>query len=300
VLLFPHLIWLDMAGDTAFAPLWDRLHSAEAADTNLLAWGRLIDSIVAAHAGLVVLVAVAAGWWRKPHIQLPTFIRPALDPFAVRFVLFLAIGPAVVATLIAAIGGATAPAGGTAPYVALSGLATVVIAGDIIVIHRQRIVALAWTLMLLFLPGITILVVLMLPWIGAVELKVAQPMDAIGLFFGDQFERRTNKPLEIITGDPRLASLIALAAPSRPSYYDYAFPMRTPWVDLDEIRKKGVIVVWPAYDTQGLPPADIRARFPDLVPEQVPRAFAHAIQGRLPLARVGWGLLRPVTEAPAR
>jgi hypothetical protein len=127
---------------------------------------------------------------------------------------------------------------------------------------------------------------------------VAQPMDAIGLFFGDQFERRTNKPLEIVTGDPRLASLIALAAPSRPSYYDYAFPMRTPWVGPEEIRSKGLIVVWPASDTRGLPPADIAARFPDLVPE-VPRAFAHAIQGRLPLARIGWGMIRAVTEAPA-
>ncbi len=297
VLLFPHLIWLDIAGDTAFAPLWERLHSAEAADTNLLAWGRLIDSIVAAHAGLAVLVAFAAGWWRKPRIQLPTFIRPTLDPFAQRFALVLAIAPAVVATLIAAIGGATAPAGGIAPYVALSGLATVIVAGDVIVIHRQRIVALAWTLMLLFPAGVTILVVLTLPWIGAIELKVAQPMGAIGQFFGDQFERRTNKPLEIVTGDPRLASLIALAAPSRPSYYDYAFPMRTPWVGPDEIRNKGLIVVWPASDTRGLPPADIAARFPDLVPE-VPRAFAHAIQGRLPLARIGWGMIRAQAEAP--
>jgi hypothetical protein len=120
-------------------------------------------------------------------------------------------------------------------------------------------------------------------------------MGDIGLFFGDTFQRRTGRPLEIVTGDPRLASLIALAAPSRPSYYDYAFPQRTPWVGPDEIRSKGLIVVWPASDTRGAPPADIVARFPDLVPE-VPRAFVHAIQGRLPLARIGWGMLRPVAE----
>ena len=42
VLLFPHLIWLDIAGgDTIFGPLWERLHSQEAADTNLIAWLRL-------------------------------------------------------------------------------------------------------------------------------------------------------------------------------------------------------------------------------------------------------------------
>src|SRR5262249_41569196 len=69
---------------------------------------------------------------------------------------------------------------------------------------------------------------------------------------------------------------------------------RTPWVGPEEIRSKGLIVVWPASDTAGVPPPDIAARFPELVPE-VPRAFVHAIQGRLPLARIGWGMLRPVT-----
>jgi 4-amino-4-deoxy-L-arabinose transferase-like glycosyltransferase len=300
VLLFPHLIWLDIAGDTTFGPLWERLHSREAADTNLLAWLRLIAIIVAVHAGLLILVGLAAGWWRTPREPLPTFVRPPLDQFARRFVLFLAMAPLVVATLIAAIAGAPGPVGGIAPYVTLSGLAAVVAAGDTIVIHRQRILGLAWTLMLLLPPAITVAAILAVPWTAAIELKSAQPADLMGAFFADTFQRRTGKPLEIVSGDPRLASLVALAAPARPSYYDDVAPARTPWVTADDIRKKGLIVVWPARDTAGagLPPADVKARFPDLVPE-VPRAFAHAIQGRLPLARVGWGMLRPVAEGAA-
>ena len=117
----------------------------------------------------------------------------------------------------------------------------------------------------------------------------------MGAFFADTFQRRTAKPLEIVSGDPRLASLVAFAAPSRPSYYDLADPARTPWATADDIKRKGLIVVWPARDTRGAPPPDVAARFPDLVPE-VPRAFEHAIQGRLPLARVGWGMIRPAAE----
>jgi hypothetical protein len=60
-----------------------------------------------------------------------------------------------------------------------------------------------------------------------------------------------------------------------------------------------VIVVWPAGNTQGLPPADIKARFPTLVAE-VPRAFGYSIQGMLPLARVGWGMIRPSGEGPGQ
>jgi hypothetical protein len=293
VLLFPHLIWLDIAGDTTFGPLWERLRSSEAADTNLIAWLRLLGAVAAAHVGLLLLVAIAIGWRRKaPDLQLPTFVRPPLDPFARRFVYFMALAPAVAATLLAAIVGSPAPVGGIAPYVTLSGLAAVVLAGDAIVIHRQRILGLAWTLMLLLPPAIAVAMVIFVPWTVAVELKSAQPADQMGAFFGDTFQRRTGKPLAIITGDQRLATLIALAAPARPSYYDIAAPARTPWVTPDDIRKRGLIVVWPARDQGGVPPADVKARFPDLVPE-VPRAFGYTIQGMLPLSRVGWGMIRP-------
>jgi len=293
VLLFPHLIWLDIAGgDTIFGPLWERLHSQEAADTNLIAWLRLLGIVAAAHVGLLLLVVLAGSWWRRPADQVPTFVRPPLDPFTRRFVYVMALAPIVVATLLAAIVGSPAPVGGIAPYVTLSGLAAVVAAGDAIVIHRQRIVALAWMLMLLLPPAITVAAIIFVPWSGAIELKSAQPAGEMGAFFADTFEHRTGKPLAIVSGDPRLATLIALAAPSRPSYYDDVAPARTPWVTDDDIRRKGVIVVWPAANTQGLPPADIKARFPTLVPE-VPRAFGYSIQGMLPLARVGWGMIRP-------
>jgi hypothetical protein len=193
--------------------------------------------------------------------------------------------------------GEPAPPGGAAPYVALSGLAVVVAAGDAIVIHRQRIVGLAWILLLLLPPATAVAAIIALPWTVAVELRSAQPAGEMGKFFGETFERRTGRPLAIVSGDPRLAALVALAAPSRPSVYDFAAPVRTPWITADDIARNGLIVVWPAHDTAGAPPADIKARFPELVAE-VPRAFDHTIQGRLPLARVGWGMIRPQQAPP--
>jgi hypothetical protein len=94
--------------------------------------------------------------------------------------------------------------------------------------------------------------------------------------------------------------LIAATAPSRPSLYLDATPDRTPWVTADSIKEKGAVIVWPALDTAGTPPADIKFRFPDMVPE-VPRAFARPFQGVLPLVRVGWAMMRPqvVTPPPA-
>jgi hypothetical protein len=72
-------------------------------------------------------------------------------------------------------------------------------------------------------------------------------------------------------------------------------PARSPWVSADAIRTKGAIVVWPTTDTAGTPPAALKERFPDLVPE-VPRAFERSVQGQLPLLRIGWALIRPQSE----
>ena len=70
------------------------------------------------------------------------------------------------------------------------------------------------------------------------------------------------------------------------------FRSRTPWVTIDDMRSKGAILVWPASDSVGTPPAVIRARFPDLVLE-VPRGFERPIAGRLGLLRIGWAVIRP-------
>jgi hypothetical protein len=69
----------------------------------------------------------------------------------------------------------------------------------------------------------------------------------------------------------------------------------------DDIRNKGAVVVWRTADTTPTPPPEIKARFPDLIPE-VPRTFPRPVQGRLPALRIGWGVIRPgsvaATEPP--
>jgi hypothetical protein len=61
---------------------------------------------------------------------------------------------------------------------------------------------------------------------------------------------------------------------------------------MEKFNQTGGVVVWRASDTSGTPPADIARRFPGLVPE-VPRAFERLVNGRQPLLRIGWGIVRP-------
>src|SRR5260370_41870589 len=71
-----------------------RLRTPEAVVGNLVAWLRQIALVFAAHAGLIVLVALVAGWPWPRHDPAPVIVRRPLDPFARLFVYFFAVAPA--------------------------------------------------------------------------------------------------------------------------------------------------------------------------------------------------------------
>jgi hypothetical protein len=293
--LFLHLFWLAAASD-GLTPALQGLLNASAGVANTTAWLRLLGVLILAHAGVAVLVVLASGWPRLHVSRAPAIIRPPLDPFALKFVKVVVLVPALLATIIAVLLGRVSPIGGAAPLLVLSSIAVIIAAGNSIELSHQSILGYAWA-GLLITPAIFIpVVMILLPWTIGADLKVGQPAAEMGRFFADSFQRRTGHPLTVVSGDVRTASLIALAAPSRPSVYFDANPERSPWVTPDDIRAKGAIVVWLTADTNPDPPADIKERFPDLVPE-VPRAFDRPVQGRLPLLRVGWGMIRPASAA---
>jgi hypothetical protein len=149
----------------------------------------------------------------------------------------------------------------------------------------------AWIGFLAGPPLAMAIVLMVLPWTLAIDFKVLYPTNEMGRFFSETFERRTGKPLTIVTGDPDIAALIALDPRTRPSLLMEA-PVRSRWVSVADARAKGAVIVWQATDTPGTPPPSIKASFPDLVVE-VPRAFERSIQGRLPLLRIGWAVIRP-------
>jgi Dolichyl-phosphate-mannose-protein mannosyltransferase len=291
-----HVYWLERAG-VALTPSLARLRSAGIAGGNVAAWLRLLMALLVAHAGLAVLVVLASGWPRTRAQPAPAIARTAVSADAVTFVSAFALVPALLATIVAVLTGDRTPIGGTAPLLVLSGLAVVIAAGNSVQLRHQRLLGFAWA-GLLIVPAVFIpAVIAVLPWTTGTELKVAQPASAMGRFFAESFVRRTGRPLAVVSGDDQIAELVALAAPSRPSVYFAADPARSPWVTAADIRDKGAVIVWPTLDTNPAPPPDIKAHFPDLVPE-VPRNFPRPVRGRLPPLLIGWGVIRPAA-APA-
>lgn len=288
IVVFPHAAWLGKAYELVRGGLNDGI--AIAGRLSPGAW--LCLTLLLTHLGLLLLVVLATGWPRRRHERAPEIDRNPVENYARIFVYVFALAPALVAIAIVFAAGRLGPLDRIAPLVVLSGLAVIVAAGDRVMLYRERLVSSAWLGLLLAPPLLVVLGIVLLPWGLRTDLSIAQPANAEGRFFADSFQRRTGKPLAYVTGDMRVASLVALASSSRPHLYFAWAPERSPWATPADIRARGGVLVWPANDSAGAPPAELKAQFPEMVPE-VPRSFARTVQGFLPLIRLGWAVIRP-------
>jgi hypothetical protein len=283
----PQILWLQRAGVNPLSAL----PAISVAQLRSAAWVPLVLGVLLTHAALVILLFVAGRLFAAPRSGAPVFERQPVERFGRRFVYVLWLVPLLIALAVAVALGTTSPFGGTAPLVILSGLAVVLAAGDTIRLYRERTAALAWVGLLIAPPAFVLATLLTAP-VTAIDLEVSKPAAEMAQFFAETFRRRTGKPLAIVAGDVRTAGLVAFASSDRPSLYVDASSARAPWISDAALRQNGAIVLWTATDAAGTPPPHLKARFPDMVAE-VPRSFARTVQGRLPLLRIGWAVIRP-------
>lgn len=288
LMLFPHLVWIDQGGGRIF-PKFAEVFTLPALGTNAVAGLRLLAVLIVSHAGMAILAGIASNMTRVRRAQPLVIAREPVNPLARHYVYFFALAPACAVFVLGIVFGQPAPAAG-APLIVLSGLALVMAAGDHLTLYHQRIAGIAWAALLLVPPLLAATAVVAMPWTLAIDMRIAQPSREMTRFLTDSFERRTGKPLAVVAGEIRLASQVALLAPSRPSVFIDDRPGHK--VTRKDIAEKGAIVVWQATDAAGTPPRAVRELFPDLVAE-LPRAFERPVQGRLPLFRIGWGMIRP-------
>jgi 4-amino-4-deoxy-L-arabinose transferase-like glycosyltransferase len=292
LVIFPHFAWLSYRYDLVVGYLAEGRAFESALAPGLL----LAAALLATHLGMFLLAGLASGWPRQRRAVAPEIDRNPVARFARWFVYFFALTPAVLAVAVAIALGRVAPMQRLAPLVVLSGLALIVFAGDRVQLYRERLVSSAWFALLVAPPVLMVIGMVLLPWTLATDLKMDQPANAAGSFFADNFQRRIGRPLDYVSGDERFATLVALGSPSRPHVYFNWAPERSPWATAADMQKQGGLLVWPAADNAGAPPAELKTQFPALVPE-VPRSFARPVQGLLPLIRLGWAVLRPQTAA---
>jgi hypothetical protein len=287
VLVLPYIVWLIRA-DAFAIPHWPAVAELSG---RALHWAALLGGLLFAICGIVILVALNSGRFGRNPEEAPIIFRPPVDPVAREFVYFFAIGPVLAGSLISGLFDLDRVVGGAGIALLMSGLAAIVATGDLIHLRRQRVLRSVWAAAIVAPALAAVATTLFQPWTGSGEVATSLPAAAIAHFFDENFERRTNQRLRAVSGDAELATLITLSA-ERPHLFLAATPEQTPWLNLAKFNETGGVVVWRALDTGGMPPPDIAQRFPGLVPE-VPRAFEWLVNGRQPLLRIGWAIVRP-------
>src|SRR6202163_950882 len=171
VLALPYIVWLIRA-DALVSPHWP---AAANLGEGALHWVGLLGGLLFAMSGIVILVALNYSWFGRNPEETPIIFRPPVDPLARDFVYFFAIGPALAGSLIAGLFGLDHVVGGTGIALMMSGLATVVGAGERFHLAPQRMLRSVWAAAIIAPAFAAIATTLFLPWTGSGEVATSLP-----------------------------------------------------------------------------------------------------------------------------
>jgi hypothetical protein len=292
LLLLPRLLWLYFHGFQGLAPGTGAGLDPE----SFLGPFDVISGVMLGHAGFIVLIVLTTPIATSIKEIAPDFTRAPLGEFAQGAVATVALAPALLAGLIAALLQWQMPITAAAALFLYSGLFVIAAANETIYLHRQRAVAVAACVLLILPPVLEAASNFLAPWIGESGRPSNFPAEATGRRMTEVFRARAGRPLEIIAGEAGLVSQIALASPDRPHVFPDAEKARAPWINDERLRQAGAVAVWRIEGAITAPPAALAARLPGLTPE-APLSLNWARAGRLDPVRLGWAIIPPARPA---
>ena len=240
-------------------------------------------ALVATHLGLALMVGFASGWPRQRRERAPEIDRNPVEPFARRFRLFFRAGAGGLRDC-----DCVSPAAGLGRSTASrrwwccpawrwwSPPATR------IMLYRERLVSSAWLGLLVVPPALVVLGTFCAAVDGGGRSQDRAAGQCRGAIFWREFPAPHRQAARL--RDRRCAACAAgRARRAKPAACLFRLGAAAqPVGQCRRCRAQGGMLVWPAADNAGTPPATLKAQFPAMVPE-VPRSFARSIQGLLPL-----------------
>lgn len=187
-----------------------------------------------------------------PRLQKPEPLAPSAS-FARRYATLLALGPFAVVMLAAALTGRRPVTMWGYPLWSFLPLAAILWFGPVVDALRLRIFTIGVVFLFLLGPAI---------YIGAYSYEqfwqsrpkaTNFPGKALAGTLTREWRARTGKDLHYVAGTEFAANNLAVYSPDRPHVVVHGRPQVSPWIDMDDLRKRGVIVVW----EEGLPAAHV-------------------------------------------
>lgn len=288
LLLTPRMIWLQHHEFAGVMQLLD-IPGRDLVRGDPIAMGL---TVILGHIGLILLIVLASRYLARDGDIAPVFMRPPLHPFGKLVVTVIALVPPILAVVFAAALGLRFAVSAAAPLVLYSGLLVIVLAGEALRVHRQRVVAVAALTLLFLPPALELATAFASPYFSAGGRTTNWPAQAAARYMTDIYRTRTGRPLEYVVGSEWQASALALASRDRPHVFIDADPSQSPWADREKLEAQGGIVVWSIRGANAAPPASLAGNLPPLVPES-PLTLNWIRAGNLDFIRLGWAIIPP-------
>jgi len=127
------------------------------------------------------------------------------------------------------------------------------------------------------------------------------PGDLLGAELSYRFYKATGQPLAYVVGDRHIGGNTSHYAPEQPRLLILGDPQNAPWIDLDDLKRRGAVIVW-AKTSEVRPPMVWESADMDALPSAF-SAFAGNAKVQQPfkipfregngILEVGWALLGP-------
>lgn len=218
------------------------------------------------------------------------------DAYDRRIVSVIAFGPAAAMLVLIAASGRGAITMWGYPLWLFLGLWIVLFLPRPLDVARLRRVAGAWgavfvTLALGFIADYTVL-----PLLDHRYRAAFFPGDVLATTLTQRFHTATGgEKLRYVIGSMWLAGNVAHYSPDQPHVLIDGLPRRSPWIDLDDLRAKGAVLVW--YGPGDVLPPDLATVAPSAQigqPLTIPIRRGHGDQ------RLGWAILMPGGQQPPK
>jgi hypothetical protein len=218
------------------------------------------------------------------------------------FLSLMAWGPAMFALLLALFFGMRIYSLWCVPFFMWLGLWVVATFNPQIYKNRFMLFAGSVLLLMITTASIRVITVYYGPAWYSYQNQAHFPGKDIAKHLTEEWHTRYNQPLAYIAGEWALVGNISVYSPDSPAPYYDAKPEHNVWVSAEDLKTKGMLIVWTLAPGQAavLPP-EIALRYPTAILVGM-REFPYHTRATLPPLRLGVAVLEPasyLTKRPA-
>ena len=207
----------------------------------------------------------------------------------------LALGPLAAAALVSAVFGIKFRSMWGAPMFAFSGLFCVLYLSPLL--RRDRVGWAAWTWVVVAV-GALLFVGLgkgFSAYVRDAPSRHLYPGPETANYFTRAWREATGRPLKTVVGTAWIGGNLAFYSDDRPSVFVAGDPIQGFWIDADDLKRGGALLIWQTARHGAEPPGAFARHFDRLEVQQVAR-FPWRTGAELPALELGWAIARPKNE----